>query len=101
MPETDAVFSNVEVRPGPVNGMVCPRTLSIGFRACGERLAYDLANFLRTLALPAEVAQWSMTTLRDKLVKVGAKIVRPWPVDHLSVGRDDGAALPAHSGSNR
>jgi hypothetical protein len=39
-------------------------------------LAYNLANFLRTLALPAEVAQWSMTTLRDRLVKIGAKIVR-------------------------
>jgi Transposase DDE domain group 1 len=39
-------------------------------------LAYNVANFLRTLALPAEVAQWSMTTLRDKLVKIGAKIVR-------------------------
>ncbi len=39
-------------------------------------LAYNLANFLRTLALPAEVAQWSMTTLRDRLVKIGARIVR-------------------------
>jgi hypothetical protein len=39
-------------------------------------LAYNLANFLRTLALPAEVSQWSMTTLRERLVKIGAKIVR-------------------------
>jgi hypothetical protein len=39
-------------------------------------LAYNLANFLRTLALPVEVEQWSMTTLRDRLVKIGAKIVR-------------------------
>ena len=31
---------------------------------------------MRTLALPAEVAQWSMTTLRERLVKIGAKIVR-------------------------
>jgi hypothetical protein len=30
-------------------------------------LAYNLANFLRTLALPVEVEQWSMTTLRDWL----------------------------------
>ena len=34
-------------------------------------LAYNLANFLRTLALPAEVAQWSLSTLRDRLVKIG------------------------------
>jgi hypothetical protein len=39
-------------------------------------LAYNLANFLRTLVLPPEVAQWSMTTLRDRLVKIGARIVR-------------------------
>ncbi len=39
-------------------------------------LAYNLANFLRTLALPAEVKHWSLTTLRDRLVKIGGKIVR-------------------------
>jgi hypothetical protein len=39
-------------------------------------LAYNLANFLRTLALPEEVEQWSLTTLREKLVKIGARIVR-------------------------
>ncbi len=30
----------------------------------------------RTLALPQEVEQWSLTTLREKLVKIGAKVVR-------------------------
>jgi hypothetical protein len=39
-------------------------------------LAYNLANFLRSLALPDQVAQWSLTTLREKLVKIGARIVR-------------------------
>ena len=39
-------------------------------------LAHNLANFLRTLALPVEVEQWSMTTLRDRLVKIGARVVR-------------------------
>jgi hypothetical protein len=39
-------------------------------------LAYNLANFLRTLALPDAVAQWSLSTLREKLVKIGARIVR-------------------------
>jgi hypothetical protein len=32
-------------------------------------LAYNLANFMRTLALPDQVAHWSLTTLREKLVK--------------------------------
>ncbi len=39
-------------------------------------LAYNLANFMRTLALPEEVAQWSLTSLREKLIKIGAKVVR-------------------------
>ena len=39
-------------------------------------LAYNLANFLRSLVLPNEVAQWTLTTLREKLVKIGARIVR-------------------------
>ncbi len=29
-----------------------------------------------TLALPKEVEHWSQTTLREKLVKIGAKVVR-------------------------
>jgi hypothetical protein len=38
-------------------------------------LAYNLANFMRTLALPKQVEHWSLTTIREKLVKVGAKVV--------------------------
>ncbi len=38
-------------------------------------LAYNLANFMRTLALPKEVEHWSLTTLRENLVKIGAKVV--------------------------
>jgi DDE family transposase len=29
----------------------------------------------RTLALPNEVAHWSLTSMREKLIKIGAKIV--------------------------
>jgi len=39
-------------------------------------LAYNLGNFLRRLALPPGVRHWSLTTLRDKLIKIGAKMVR-------------------------
>jgi Transposase DDE domain group 1 len=38
-------------------------------------LAYNLGNFMRTLALPKAVAQWSLTSLREKLIKIGAKVV--------------------------
>ena len=39
-------------------------------------LAYNLGNFLRTLALPPEIAHWSLTSLRERLIKIGAKAVR-------------------------
>jgi histidine ammonia-lyase len=39
-------------------------------------LAYNLATFLRSLALPSAVAQRSLTALREELVKIGARIVR-------------------------
>ena len=39
-------------------------------------LAYNLGNFLRTLALPEAIAHWSLTSLREKLIKIGAKLVR-------------------------
>jgi hypothetical protein len=54
----------------------CQRFVANTVRLQLHALAYNLANFLRTLALPAEVAQWSLSTLRDRLVKIGAKIVR-------------------------
>jgi len=41
-----------------------------------QALAYNLANFLRTLALPDGIEKWSLTSLRKKLVKIGAKVVR-------------------------
>jgi hypothetical protein len=39
-------------------------------------LAYNLGNFLRRLALPPSVGHWTLTTLRDKLIKIAAKVVR-------------------------
>jgi hypothetical protein len=38
-------------------------------------LAYNLGNFLRTLATPEPIKDWSMTSLREKLIKIGAKVV--------------------------
>ena len=39
-------------------------------------LAYNLGNFLRRLALPKRVKEWSLRTLRVKLIKIGAKVVK-------------------------
>jgi hypothetical protein len=39
-------------------------------------LAYNLGNFLRQAVLPRAVRHWTLTTLRKKLIKIGAKVVR-------------------------
>ena len=54
----------------------CRKSRNNAVRLQLHALAYNLGNFMRTLALPKEVEHWSMTTLRDKLVKIGAKVVR-------------------------
>jgi hypothetical protein len=38
-------------------------------------LAYNLGNFMRTLATPGPIKDWSLTSLREKLIKIGAKLV--------------------------
>jgi hypothetical protein len=50
------------------------------FQANATRLqwfarAYHLANFLRQLVLPKPSQGWTLTTLREKLLKIGAKVV--------------------------
>ena len=39
-------------------------------------LAYNLGNFLRRLALPRKINHGTLTTLREKLIQIGAKVIR-------------------------
>ena len=39
-------------------------------------LAYNMATFLRCLELPEAMADWSLTSLQLKLIKIGARVVR-------------------------
>jgi hypothetical protein len=39
-------------------------------------LAYNLGNFRRTLAMPRAAEPWSLTSLREKVIEIGAKVVR-------------------------
>jgi hypothetical protein len=39
-------------------------------------LAYNLANFLRTLVTPERIETWSLTSLRERLIKTGTRLVR-------------------------
>jgi hypothetical protein len=38
-------------------------------------LAYNLANFLRQLVLPKPIQGWTLPALREKQIKIGAKVV--------------------------
>src|ERR1700726_2899578 len=58
----------------------CPRLSCRSFAANAVRLqlralAYNLGNFMRTLAMPQTAEPWSLTSLREKLIKIGAKVV--------------------------
>ena len=50
-------------------------------------LAYNLANFLTRLALPRSIKHWTLTTLREKLVKIGAKVGRTLALRDLPARR--------------
>ena len=38
-------------------------------------LAYNLGNFLRTLATPEPIKDRSLSSLKEKLIKIGAKVI--------------------------
>jgi hypothetical protein len=48
-------------------------------RTWDNQFLYNLANCLRTLALPPEIGQWSLTTLRDRLAEIGRQVSSPLP----------------------
>ncbi len=45
------------------------------FRRQFHALAFNPGNFLRTLATPERVKRWPVTSLKEKLTKIGAKAV--------------------------
>ena len=65
-------------------------------------LAYNMGNFLRQAVLPRSVRHWTLTTLREKLIKIGAKVVQSFPAGDLPDGGSGGSKgiVPGHFGSN-
>ena len=53
----------------------CMRFAANAVRLQLHALAYNLANFLRTLATPEGIETWSLTSLRERLIKTGARLV--------------------------
>lgn len=69
-------------------------------------LAYNLGNFLRQLELPRPVRTWTLTTPREKLIKIGAKVVRhakavTFQLAEVVVPRALFAAIPGRTGRLR
>lgn len=69
----------------------CRRFAANQVRLHLHALACTLANFLRTLGTPDGIDAWSLTSLRERLVKTGARLVRHarYAIFHLAE-----AALP-------
>jgi hypothetical protein len=55
--------------------MSCRTFAANAFRLQLHALAYNLGNFMRTLAMPKAEQPWSLTSLCEKLIKIGAKVV--------------------------
>ncbi len=54
----------------------CMRRKANAVRLQLHALACNLANFMTTLAMPSESETWSLTALRERLIKTGARLVR-------------------------
>jgi Transposase DDE domain group 1 len=50
-------------------------------------VAYNLGNFLRTLATSEPIKDWSLTSLKEKLIKIGAKVVSHGRYIIFQIGR--------------
>lgn len=54
----------------------CRRFCDNDVRLRLHALAYNQATFLLCIELPEEMADWSLTRLQLKLIKIGARVVR-------------------------
>jgi hypothetical protein len=59
-----------------VNRLSCHAFVDNRVRLHLFTLAYNLGNFLRQVAPPREIRKWTLTSLREKQVKIGAKVIR-------------------------
>ena len=67
--------------------------LTIWVRRQLHALPYNLGNFLRTLATPEPIKDWSLKSLREKLIKIGAKVVSH---GHYVTFQTSEVAVPRH-----
>jgi hypothetical protein len=56
-------------------GLSCRTFVANAVRFQLHALAYNLGNLMRTPVMPKAAEPWSLTSLRDKLIKIGGKVV--------------------------
>ena len=55
----------------------------------------NVGNFMGTLLMPKAAESWSLTSLREKLIMIGARVVAR-PLRHLPIGQGGGVAADVH-----
>jgi hypothetical protein len=61
--------------PKAANPLEVPQSGAINIWHFLIAMAYNIGNFLRRLALPKSIKDWSLRMMQEKLVKIGAKVV--------------------------
>jgi hypothetical protein len=91
------------LRSGNVHSLSCRYFAANAVRLQLHALAYSLGNLMRTLAMPKAAEPWSLTSLREKLTKIGTRITSHGPLRHLPDGRGRGVAADVrrHPGDDR
>src|SRR5450755_3891731 len=66
-------------------------------------LAYNLGNLWRRLTLPKRIENWSLTSLQQRLVKTGGRLVKRAPLLLATAGgrTSDAAAVRGDAGPDR
>ena len=60
----------------PLDAAVVPSVPGERGAPATERLAYNLGNLWRRLVLPPRIKRWSLTSLQQRLVKTGGRLVK-------------------------
>jgi Transposase DDE domain group 1 len=65
-----------DARRGKMTRLSCHRFRGNEVRLWLSILAYNLGNLLRRLALPGGIEDWSLTSMQQRLVKTGGRLVK-------------------------
>src|SRR5262249_52799443 len=64
------------VDQGRQDGLSCHRFRTNEVRLLLGVIAYNLGNLLRRLLLPVAIQDWSLTSLQQRLLKTGGRLIR-------------------------